>query len=214
MGIYSYKKDNRSKINVIFLALCISVSLRTIGYALMLVSPNMGIANIWRIISILGLCFFNGLWTSFAFILNDTDQKKSNLKIQSLVYITSIIFSINNSLYEPSKVIGSEAYGFVDKLNTTTIGVFSNIYVVVLFVASLVIIYFKMRNCQKNRVKIQIKIILIAGLINLCLAVILSIVFPALDMVTNNIVNLIGMGGMWYAINKYKMMSISYELVS
>ena len=214
MGISSYKTDKKSKINLIFFGLCISVSLRAIGHALMLISPNMEIANIWRIISVLGLCFFNGLWLSFAFTLNNTGQKKSNLKIRSLVYITSIIFSIYNSLYEPSKVINRGAYGFVDKLNNTTIGVVSSVYVAVLFIAGLVIIYFQMRNSQKNRIRIQLKTILITSLINLCLAIISSIIFPTLGMSINSIVTLIGMYGMWYAINKHRMMSISYELVS
>jgi len=214
MGIYSYKKDNKSKVNIIFLAICISVSLRAIGYALMLVSPNMGIANIWRIISILGLCFFNGLWISFAFIMKDTGPQKLGLKIQSLVYITSIIFFINNSLYEPSTVISGEAYGFVDNLNATTIGSVSSIYVAVLFIVGLVIIYFKMKNSQKNRVRIQMETILITCLINFCLAVILSIIFPPLGMISGSVVTLIGMFGMWYAIDRHKMMSISYEIVS
>ena len=214
MGIYSYKKDNKSKVNIIFLAICISVSLRAIGYALMLISPNMEIANICRIISIIGLCFFNGLWISFAFIMKNTDTHRFNLKIQFLVYITSIIFSVNNLLYEPSNVISVEAYGFVDKLNATTIGIVSSIYVAVLFIVGLVIIYFQMRNSQKNRVKIQLKTILITCLINFCLAVILSIIFPPLAMIATSISPLIGMCGMWYAINIHKMMSISYEIVS
>ena len=103
MGIYSYKKDKKSKVNVIFFILCISASLWAIGYAFMLISPNIEIANIWRIVSALGWCFFNGIWLSFAFSLKDTNQKNSNLKIQSLVYIASIIFFISNIIYEPSK---------------------------------------------------------------------------------------------------------------
>ena len=50
------------------------------------------------------------------------------------VYIVSIIFSLNNLLYELAKVIISETYGFVDKLYTTiTIGIVYSIYVSVLF---------------------------------------------------------------------------------
>jgi len=214
MGISSFKRDKKSKVTVIFFALCISVSLRAIGYAFMLISPNIEIANIWRMISVLGLCFFNGLWLSFAFSLKDTNKKNSNLKIQSSVYIISIIFSINNLINEPSKVISSEAYGFVDNLyGATTIGIVFSIYVSVLFIAGFVIIYFQMINSQKNRVRIQMKTILITILISFCLALISAVIFPTLSMVGTIEIS-IGMGGMWYAINKHKMMSISYELVS
>ena len=50
MGIYSYRKDKKSKVNVIFFSLCISASLWAIGYAFMLISPNIEIANVWRIV--------------------------------------------------------------------------------------------------------------------------------------------------------------------
>jgi diguanylate cyclase (GGDEF)-like protein/PAS domain S-box-containing protein len=74
-----------------------------------------------------------------------------------------------------------------------------------------------MKNSRKNRVKKQIKTILIASFISFCLGLISDIILPALGNVTfpSAIITMsIGMGGMWYAINKHKMMSISYELVS
>src|SRR5665647_1625911 len=82
MGIYSYERDNKSNVNLIFFALCIAASLWAIGYAFMLISPIIGIANSWRIVSALGWCFFNVLWISFALSLNNTKQKKSILNIK------------------------------------------------------------------------------------------------------------------------------------
>ncbi|HEY5563783.1 MAG TPA: EAL domain-containing protein [Clostridiaceae bacterium] len=218
MGSYSYKRDNKSKVNVIFFILCIAGSLWAIGYAFMLISPNIEIANIWRSISALGWCFFNGIWVSFAFSLKGINQKNSNSKIQFLIYITSLTFFIGNLIYEPSKVVSSEAYGFVDNLySETIIGIVFSIYVSVLYIAGFVKIYFQMRNSHKKRVRKQMKIILISGLISFCLAIISDLILPALgiDIFPSGIISIsIAMGGMWYAINKHKMMSISYELVS
>ncbi|HEY8910224.1 MAG TPA: diguanylate cyclase [Desulfosporosinus sp.] len=218
LGIYSYKRDNKSKVNVIFFALCISASLWVIGYAFMLISPNIAIANIWRIFSALGWCFFDGIWLSFAFSLKDTHQKPFISKILSLVYFTSIIFFISNLMYEPSTVVGIEAVGFVDNLYiTTTIGTVFSVYVTVLYLASLAVIYFQMRNSPKNRVKIQMKTILVTSLISFCLMAISDLILPALgiEVFPSGIIAIsIAMGGMWYAINKHKMMSISYALVS
>jgi len=216
MGISSYKRDSKSKVNVIFFILCISASMWAIGYAFMLIAPNMGIANIWRIVAALGWCFFNAIWLSFAVSL--TNQKKLNSKLRSLIYIVSMIFFISNLIYEPYKVVNSEAYGFVDNLYTgTTIGTVFNLYTVVLFIVALAIIYFKMKNSQKNRVKLQMKTILITCLTSFCLMAITDLVCPALGIMLfpSGIITIsIAMGGMWYAINKHKMMSISYELVS
>ncbi|HEY8805570.1 MAG TPA: histidine kinase N-terminal 7TM domain-containing protein, partial [Clostridium sp.] len=120
LGIYSYKRDKKSKVNTTFLILCILASLWAIGYAFMLISPNIEISNIWRIVAAIGWCFFNGIWISFVFSLNDTNKKNSTLKIQSIVYIAAIIFFISNLIGEPSKVVSSEAYGFVDNLYINT----------------------------------------------------------------------------------------------
>ncbi|MCB2294489.1 diguanylate cyclase [Clostridium algoriphilum] len=218
LGVYSYQRDNKSKVNIIFFALCISVSLRAIGYAFMLISPNEEIANIWRIVSALGWCFINGLWVSFAFSLKDTKRKNSNSKIQFSLYIASMIFFISNLIYGPSKVVSREAYGFVDNLySSTTIGTVFSIYIAGSFIAGFVIIYFHMRNSQKNRVRKQMKIILITTLITFCLTAISDLICPALGIKvfpSGIIAIFIWMSGMWYAINKHKMMSISYELVS
>lgn len=220
MGIYSYKRDDKSKVNLNFFILCISASLWAIGYAFMLISPNIEIANIWRIISAVGGMFFSGIWLFFAFSLKDTNHKNSSSKIQSLVYIIIIIFLIfliNILLDEPSKVISREAYGFVDNYFTTTIGLVCSIYVAVLVIAGFVIIYFQMRNSPKNRVRKQMKTILITSLISISLGILTDLIFPILGIAVfpSGIISVsIAMGGMWYAINKHKMMSISYELIS
>jgi len=218
LGIDSYKRNKKSKVNITFLILCISASLWAIGYAFMLISPNIQIANIWRIVAALGWCFFSGIGVSFILFLTDTNQKNSSSKIHSLLFIIPMVFFINNLLYEPSKIISSEAYGFVDNLYfATTMGIVFSIYMAVIYIVAFVIIYLRIRNSQKNRVKKQMKIIFIAGLISICLLSISDLISPALgiEVFPSGIIAIsIGMGGMWYAINKHKMMSISYELVS
>ena len=218
MGISCYKKDNKTKVNVLFFALCISASLWATGYAFMLVSPNIEIANIWRIVAAAGWCFFDAIWISAVFSLNDTNKINSISKIQSIVYITSMIFFISNFFYEPSAVISSEGYGFVSNLYfATTIGTVFSIYTVIISIAGLVMICFQMKNTKKNRVRKQMKAIIITNLITFCLVSTTDLLFPALGIwvFPSGIIALsIGMGGMWYVINKHKMMFLSYELVS
>jgi len=218
LGIYSYKKDTKSKVNIMFMILSISASLWAIGYALMLISPNVQIANIWRIVAGLGWCFFNGIWVSFALSLSDTKQKNFNPRIQFSMYIVLIICFIRSLFYEPSKVVSSETYGFIDNIYTTTsIGTVFSIYIAILAILGIVIIYFSRRNSSKNRVRKQMKIILITGFISFCLTAMSDVVLPSMNIIVfpaGVIAISVGMGGMWYAINKYKMMSISYELVS
>jgi len=218
MGISSFKRDNRSKSNVLYFVICISTSFWAVGYAFMLISPTIEIANGWRIVSAIGWCFFSGIWISFALSLKGTNQKRSEQTIQFLFYIVSTIFFISNFIAEPSQVVGREAYGFVDNLYTyTTMGTVFNIYILVLFIAGLVIIHSQVKNSKKNRARKQIKIIFFTSLISFGIGIISDLILPAMGILVfpSGIITIsIGMGGMWYAINKHKMMSISYELVS
>jgi hypothetical protein len=150
MGIYSYKRDNKVKVNLIFLIICITASLWAIGYAFMLVSPNIEIANMWRIFSALGWCFLSSLWLFFIFSLKDKNQKKANIEIQYLLYLASTIFFISNLIYEPSKLVSNEVYGFVDNLYTaTSVGTVFSIYNVVLF-RNYINIYWNGWNLVRN----------------------------------------------------------------
>ncbi len=80
LGIYSYKKDKNSKVNVIFLFLCICAGIWSIGYAFMLISPNIKIANMWRILALVGSCLLPGIVVSFVFSLKNVNEKKQILK--------------------------------------------------------------------------------------------------------------------------------------
>ena len=129
-----------------------------------------------------------------------------------------MMFFISNLLYEPSRLISSEAYGFVDNAShSTTIGTAFSIYFAVSYIAGFVIIYHRRKDLQKNRVRVQIKTILNTTLITFCLTAMADVILPRLGIMVfpfGIIALSIGMGGMWYAINKHKMMSISYKLVS
>ena len=218
LGIYSYTRDKKSKINIIFLILCICTSLWAIGYAFMLISPNIKTANIWRIVCSFGWCFFSAIWLSFIFSFKNTTQKNFSSIIQLLAYILSIIFFISNLLYEPSKIVGIQTYGFVDNVTTDNfVNTIFNIYMPASNILGLLIIYLQGKDSQKNRVKAQMKTIFITSLVSFCLVFISDMLLPTLGIVVfplGIISMLIGTSGMWYAINKYKMMSLSYELVS
>ena len=87
----------------------------------------------------------------------------------------------------------------------------------ILFITGLAIIYFVIKNSKKNRVRKQMKIILISCLISFFLMAITDLVFPILGIsfFPAGIMTIsVGMSGMWYAINKHKITLISPEFVS
>jgi len=73
-----------------FLYLCICCSLWAIGYAFMLVSPNIKVAYLWRSISVLGYCFFYGFWLYFAFLLNNENRVRAEEQTRHFIYYDSL----------------------------------------------------------------------------------------------------------------------------
>lgn len=218
MGIYSYRRDKTSKTNVLFFSLCMSASLWAIGYAAMLFSSTIEIANVWRVVAGVGWGVFHGIWVSFAFSLGDLGEKKSSKIFQTFMYLFLFLFLTNYIMYSPSDVVGIETYGFVDNLySAKPIGMIYSVFAAGLFTSGLVIIYLYRRNTQKNRVLLQLQIILVTSLLTFGLAVLTDLVFPVLGIVifpSGIIFVIIGTSGMWYAINKHRMMSLSTELIS
>lgn len=217
LGFYSYKVDKKSKVSSIFLALCISTSLWALGFAFMLISPNIEIANLWRLVASLGWCFFNGLFLEFAFSLKNPNEKNFSIKLRSLLYIPSILFFINTLIRQPSEIVIRQYYGWVDIYGTTIMGTIYAIYCAVTFIASLLIIFLWGKYSNKNRNKKQMKIILITSFISFSLVSITDLILPAMGIIvfSSGIISVsISMGGMWYAIIKHRMMSISPEFVS
>lgn len=217
LGFYSYKVDKKSKVSSIFLALCISTSLWALGFAFMLISPNIEIANLWRLVASFGWCFFNGLFLEFAFSLKNPNEKNFSIKIRSLLYIPSILFFINTLIRQPSEIVIRQYYGWVDIYGITIMGTIYAIYCAVTFIASLLIIFLWGKYSNKNRNKKQMKIILITSFISFSLVSITDLILLAMGIIvfSSGIISVsISMGGMWYAIIKHRMMSISPEFVS
>lgn len=217
LGVHIFRIDKESKINSTFFALCISASLWAIGYAFMLIAPNIKVANLWRLVSSLGWCFFSAIWISFTFSLKNINQKRSSIKIRFLLYISSIIFFISNLMYQPSKVLIRKYYGWVSYTPTTIMGTAFMLYFSVVSIAGLIIIFLWGRDSKKNRVKKQTKIILITSSISLCLGAITDMILPTMGIMIFPlaiITNFIAMHGLWNAINKHKMMLITPTFVS
>lgn len=183
----------------------------------MLISHNIETANVWRIFASLGWCFFAALWIDFALSLKNSNPASSYFKVKVLIYTPAVIFFITNIIYEPSKVIMRQPYGFIDTYETTNPGTVFNIYFPILFIIGIIIIFLRGRDSKKNRVKKQTKIIMITCLISFSLGMITDIILPEMGIGIFPLAIIaasIAMAGIWYAINKHRMMYISPKYVS
>ena len=92
-GLYVYRIDKKGNINSDFFAVCISTSIWAIGYAFMLISQDINVANLWRLISALGWCAFPSLWILFTLSLKNPNQKNTNLNTGT--NYATVLFWIN-----------------------------------------------------------------------------------------------------------------------
>ena len=216
-GLYVYRIDKKGNINSDFFAVCISTSIWAIGYAFMLISQDINVANLWRLISALGWCAFPSLWILFTLSLKNPNQKNTNLKMRALIFTPSIIFFISNLVHPPSKVLAKEYYGWIDIYPYTSIDQIYSLYMLIFLITGLVLIFSCGKNSKKNRIKMQMKIIFRAVLISFVLGATTDLILPIIgvEIFPTAIITIsIGLGGIWYAISKHRMLLITTEFVS
>lgn len=183
----------------------------------MLISSDINVSNFWRLVSAVGWCTFPSIWILFTWSLKNPNQKITDLKIRTLIYVPSIIFFISNLIYSPSEVLVKEYYGWIDIYPATSIGGFYTLYILIFLITGLVLIFLGGKNSKKNRIKMQMKIIFGSVLISIILGVITDFISPIIGVrifPTAAITTAIGLGGIWYAISKHRMLLITTELVS
>jgi diguanylate cyclase (GGDEF)-like protein/PAS domain S-box-containing protein len=181
----------------------------------MLVSPNINVAYLWRSVSVFGYCFFYGFWLFFAFLLNNENTKGYSFKFKLLIFLPSIIFFILNITDDPSKVLLREYYGWINIAEPRDVAY--DTFIPVIFILGLIVMFLMGHNSNKNRVKKQTKIILIAGILSFSLGLITDIIVPLTGITvfpSAIIAGSISLGGIYYAICKYGMMSITPKFMS
>jgi diguanylate cyclase (GGDEF)-like protein/PAS domain S-box-containing protein len=217
LGRYAYKKDKKSKTNQIFLSLSICFSLWSGGYAMMLTTENINIAFIWRAVSVLGYCFFNGYWLYFTYLLNNTDELEYISIIKFLAYVPTTILFILNIIVEPSKAMIEQHYGWIDVSPELFAQIAYTIWAIISDIAGVVILYLRGKYSKKNRVKQQTRIILTTCSISIIIGVITDFVLPMMGIIifpSAVLTGIIALGGIYYAINKHKMMLTAPRYIS
>ncbi|WP_297424866.1 EAL domain-containing protein [Clostridium sp.] len=217
LGVYSYKMDRKSKINQVFLGLSICCSLWAGGYAMMLTSEDINIAFFWRAFAVFGYCFFNGYWLYITFLFNSTECKKSISIVKILAFIPATIFFLGNIFIEPSAAMTKVYYGWIDVSPDMFSQVSYGIWATIIDTSGLVILFLRGKYSKKNRVKRQTRIILMTCIISVTIGIITDSVLPLIGVIifpSGVLTGTIALGGVYYAINKHKMMLTTPKYIS
>ena len=209
--------DKKSKTNQIFLYICICFGLWSGGYAMMLTSDNINTAFFWRNSSVLGYCFFNGLWLYFAYLLNNTDDFEYISIIKFLAYVPTTILFIGNIIVEPYSAMTKAYYGWIDVAPELFPQILYIIWAIVIDIAGVIVLYLRGKYSKKNRVKKQTKVILITCTLSIVIGIITDFVFPLLGVTifpSAVLTGTIALGGIYYVINRHRMMATSPRYIS
>lgn len=101
-GIYIIKLNPKSSINRLFLAICIAMSVWSLGFALSVVATDYDAALFWRRVSAIGWANVYSFILHFLILLTCKNKKLKNEKYLWLLHIPGLIsmyvFSLSNSL--------------------------------------------------------------------------------------------------------------------
>lgn len=214
LGIYVYRLNRQSLTNQSFLILCINLSLWAIGYALMNSAENHSAAFIWLIISSSGWCFFYSSLLYFALMLTRQEGIYKQAWFRASLYIPSMIFFIQNLSY-PQNQFKMTSLGLVYHWSSSNFRDISfSLYYVSFITAALVIIFLWGKKAAYIQEKRQASLIIITTILSLLLGTVTDTLLPkwGISMPPMAIVcMIIGASGIWYAITKYKMMTLTPE---
>ncbi len=184
---------------------------------MMLTSDNINTAFFWRNSSVLGYCFFNGLWLYFAYLLNNTDDFEYISIIKFLAYVPTTILFIGNIIVEPYSAMTKEYYGWIDVAPELFPQILYIIWAIVVDIAGVIVLYLRGKYSKKNRVKKQTKVILITCTLSIIIGIITDFVFPLLGVTifpSAVLTGTIALGGIYYAINRHRMMATPPRYIS
>lgn len=184
---------------------------------MMLTSDNINVAFFWRNSSVLGYCFFNGLWLYFAYLLNNTDDFEYISIIKFLAYVPTTILFIGNVIVEPYSAMNKEYYGWIDVAPELFPQILYIIWAIVIDIAGVIVLYLRGKYSKINRVKKQTKIILITCTMSIIIGIITDFILPLLGVTifpSAVLTGVIALGGIYYAINRHRMMLTTPKYIS
>ncbi|MHC1683912.1 MAG: EAL domain-containing protein [Clostridiaceae bacterium] len=214
-GIFVYYKDKFSQINKSFLFFSLSAGLWDIGLTFMMVSEDIGSANLWKVISVIGLSNTFVSWLIFAIAIKS--KKIIGIEKICLLMIIPVFFVIDTLSYEPNEVL--VLIGGLWRLSYSfrLLEIAFIIYLIICFFLGIIIINNWGKETTKIKEKMQSKLIVRASLSS----VLLTFLIDNLSYIYNLKFVYSGIFGISiiifiivYTSNKYKMLTISTEYVS
>lgn len=215
LGFYVYHLNRESLTNQSFLVLCLNLSIWAFGYAFMNAAKNDQEAFIWLIISALGWCFFYSSFLYFALMLTQKEGVYKQTWFRASLYFPSLIFFIDTLNY-PQDHFKMTSLGLIYQWSSSNLREISySLYFLGFIAAALFIIFRWGKESDYLQERNQASLIIISTILSLLLGAITDAIFPKFDVSIPPmaiVFMLIATSGIWYAITKYEMMTLTPEV--
>jgi PAS domain S-box-containing protein len=214
LGIATYRLDRRSTVNRLVLLLCCAFAVWAFSFAFMNSSPDRGVALVWYTISTIGWTLFSPVTLHLSLLITNNDRYLNKYTIP-LMYGTSAVSVIIIAfvLIKPhilTKVPGGWMPSY--DISPALFIAFISWYVLFLGIAG-VAFYRWGRRSPFKREKKQVRVILATSLTALSLGSISDNILPVLNIqvvpLTAPLFGMIWMFGFWYAIKRYRLLTIN-----
>lgn len=216
LGIYVLRLNAKGVLNISFFALCLALSVWGVSFAFMTVAPDMATALAWRKLAALGFIPFYAIFLHFCLLLTGYGKRW----LYPLLYLPTLIFLLERLLLEhvtPNLFIKmSWGWNYIAPQTNIFRNIF-DIYVLIYTLTAFFLVYRWGRRSHQAREKKQSLIIVITGMLSFLLGLVTDIlpyysdiVLPPLGIV----LLLICIIGIWVAITKYNLMTITTTYVA
>lgn len=210
VGIYAYRLNNKSNINIAFLWLCIGMGIWSFAYSFAYIAVDNYTFSFWNKISAFGWCTFSAIILYLVLLI--TESKVIEYKLSKfIIFAPAFIFLFMSIfLFSPNTTPNYLVEGFFYK------GDF--IYNFTYLLGSILIIYVWGKKSCKNSEKAQAIILVITSTIPFILNLITQTILPyfGLPILPNmgQIYMMITIFGVYYIIVKYGFLNIPISVVA
>ncbi len=215
LGIYAYSLEPRSRVNRLFLALCVSFAAWAFFYAFVYGAPDREACWFWYRLSSIGWCNFAGIALHFFIVLTKRESLLRGRWIYAVLYLPGLAFTAvaftGNLLILDFYYHDGSWYEVMKP--PTPVGIAFTLYYLGYVLFGIYLAWRWGRDSDHPRVRRQSRIIVISTAAGFTLASSVNVFLPLLGIQAVPAIGVsFGMAwlaGVWYSIWKYRLMGIS-----
>jgi len=214
-GFYVLSLAPKKPINIVFFALAICSSVWNLGYTFLIPAESEEIAWFWYKFALWGWPLAPGLMVLFVLYLTESLRKRVSILTISLILIPGILISLLGQftkVFAVGFIVGGDLGTIEIHDSTNPFYLFTNLYIFVALVLSVLILSFSHSQTKSKRLRKQL-ILVGFGLASTVLLAVFENVFLPLSSIGYPAIGstnfLFLMIAIWYAISKYQLLTIN-----